>query len=222
MSPEVIDCLVNEMKVSWEHLEAKYSSFSTEIQSLIDSELIEMLEVSRSIKTGNATADDFKTLFYEDGDELTNEFLQAMFDCLKQWQSYEGIQLQKNLYEHTNRNTDYWFPLVKIEEQINECTYDDKFITVYRGCNEDEFPKGDFKQRQSWTTDIDVAKTFAFHHASGPLVHRIVIQASINKKYVLWDKGGVENEMVLRLGFEPESSNVVMTYDSLSMKIHNE
>ena len=102
MTPEVINCLVNEMKVSWDHFVEKYSCFSNDVKSSIDSKLLKMFETSCSIKTGKTAYDDFNTHFYEGGDELTNEFLQAMFDCFKQWQNFEGIQLQKTLYEQNN------------------------------------------------------------------------------------------------------------------------
>ena len=214
MSPDVVNCLVNDMKVSWDHFEAKYSSFSNTVQILIDSKLLEMLEVSRSIKAGNTAADDFNILFYEGCDEVTNEFLQAMFDCFKEWQTSEGIQLQKNLYKHTNRSTDNWFPLVKIEEKINECSYDDEFITVYRGCNQDEYKTNVFQQRQSWATDLAVAKVFAFNHPSNSnsLKNRVVIKAVVKKSDVLWDRNA-ESEMVLRLSFSPKSAIIAMTYD---------
>ena len=158
MSPEVVNCLVNEMKISWDHFQTKYSSFSSAAQSLIDSKLLEMLEVSRSIKAKNIDPDDFNSLYYEGGDGSTNEFLQVMFDCFKEWQSHEGVELHKSIYEHTNRSTDNQFPVVKIEEKINECSVLGRNFVVYRGCNQDEFETNTFKQRQSWTRDFDIAK----------------------------------------------------------------
>ena len=137
-----------------------------------------------------------------------------MFDCFKELQSSEGIQLQKKLYEHTNRSTDNWFPLVKIEEQINECTYDNEHITVYRGCNQDEFETNVFQQRQSWTTDLAVAKVFAFNHppSSTFIEDRVVVEAVVIKSDVLWVRSA-ESEKVLRLGFSPQSAIIRMTYD---------
>ena len=214
MSPEIVNCLVNEMKISWDHFEKKHFSFSTQVKSLIDSKLLKMFEISGTIKAGNTVDDDFNTHYYEDGDELTNEFLQAMFDCFKEWQKSEGIQLQKNLYAHTNRNTDNWFPLVIIEDQINKCTYKDELITVYRGTNQNQFDSKIFQQRQSWATDLAVAKVFAFNHPSGStcLEDRVVIEAVVKTSDVLWERTA-EAEMVLRLGFSPMSAFITMDYD---------
>lgn len=214
MSPDVINCLKNEMKVSWNHFETKYFSFNNTIQSSIDNKLLEMLEVSNSIKAGNTPSDDFNALFYEEGGALTNEFIQAMFDCFREWQSSEGIQLHKNLYGHTNRGTDNWFPVVIIEKKINEYSLRDEYLTVYRGCSQDEYDANVFHQRQAWTTDIDTAKVFAFCHPSTStnLAERIVIKAVIKTDDVLWDRK-IESEIVLRLGFTPKSTTIVMTYD---------
>jgi len=163
MLSEIINFLVKEMKLNRGHFEKKYSSFDNEIKTLINSKLLKMIEVSRSIKSGNTDVD-FNAYFYEDGDEPTNEFLQAMFDCFKLWQKFEGARLKKGLYEHTNRSASYWFPLVIIEEQINECSKDEEFITVYRGCSQSQFDSNVYKKRQPWTTNFAVAKEFAFHH----------------------------------------------------------
>jgi len=214
MSPEIVNCLVNEMKIFWGHFEKKYSSFSSEVQSLIDSKLLQMLDISRSIKAGNIPSEEFNTLYNEGGDEPTNEFLWALFDCFKQWQLYEGIELQKNIYKHTNRGTDNWFPIVKIEEQINECSVLEDNFVVYRGCNHDEFETNTFRQRQSWTRDFKVAKTFAYYHppSTSSLKQRVIIKAVIDRKDVLWDRV-IESEMVLRLGFVPVSASIIFTYE---------
>ncbi len=213
MSQEVINCLRNEMKISWVHFETKYLNFTQFEQKLIDGELKKMLDVSRSIKNGNATHEDFNSLFHEGSDDSLNEFLQAMFDCFKQWQTDSGIELHKSLYIHTNRSDGNWFPVVIIEQKINEIEYDSDYITVYRGCNQEEYETNKFQQRQSWTTDLSVAKYFAFYHPSNniPRENRVVIETVIHTADILWTRDG-ESETVLRLGFSPKSHNVTMTY----------
>lgn len=213
MSPEVINCLRNEMNIFWDHFESKYQSFSQETQNLIDEKLQEMFKVSSAIKNRDQSSDTFNSCFYSEGDDLTNDFLQTVFDVFKEWQSYEGVQLHKSIYKHTNRSTDNWFPVVRIEEQINECSVLDDNLVVYRGCNQDEFETNTFQQRQSWTRDINIAKTFAYRHPppSSSLELRVVIKAVINRRDVLWDRG-IESEMVLRLGFVPISESIILTY----------
>ena len=136
-----------------------------------------------------------------------------MFDCFKEWQKHEGVELQKSIYEHTNRSTDNWFPVVVINQKINECKLEGDNITLYRGCGKCEFETQEFKQRQSWTKDLSIAKTFAFNHPSSKtsLEKRVVIETVVNKNDILWDRVA-ESEMVLKLGFSPISSTIAMTY----------
>lgn len=215
ISHDVKYCLEKEMKISLAHFYSKYFSFSNEIQNLIDNKLLEMLEVSHSIKDGNTSEKDFNKLFYQDGDHLTNDFLQVLFDCFREWQTSEGVELQKNLYIHQNRSTDNWFPLVIIDKQINQCGTMNDFISVFRGCSKDEFDTNVFQQRQSWTTNFNVAKLFAFSHPpqSTNLKNRIVIKALVKNCDILWDIGLAESEIVLRLDFTPKSESIVMTYN---------
>jgi len=213
MSQEIINCLKNEMKISWVYFEAKYLTFTLTEQKLIDSKLKKMFDVSRSIKDGNATSKDFNTLFYEGSNDSLNEFLQSMFDCFKEWQTHAGTELHKSLYTHTNRSTDDWFPVVTIDQKINEFKCDNDYITLYRGCNQEEYKTNKFQQRQSWTTDLSIAKSFAFHHPSSNTSRedRIVIKAVVQKVDILWTRIA-ESEAVLRLGFSPKSVAVTMTY----------
>ncbi len=213
MSPEVIQCLRSEMMILWSHFYRKYLSFSPAIQTLINDKIEKMLEASKSIKNESLQANAFNVFYYEDGDNSINEFLQAMFDCFKEWQKHEGLELQKNIYKHTNRSAGHWFPVVIIDQKINECEIKGDDITLYRGCDEDEYITNKFKQRQSWSKDLSVAKTFAFNHppSNTLLEKRIVIKALVNKIDILWDRGA-ESEMVLKLEFSPISSTVEMMY----------
>jgi hypothetical protein len=213
MNQEIIKCLKSEMKICWEHFEDKMFSFSRSEQHLIDVELEKLYELSLQVKVNQATVDDFNKLFFENGSPNLNEFLQAMFDCFKDWQTLQGIELSKNLYEHTNRGTDNWFPVVLIEEKINEVDFDGEYTTVYRGCSLDEYTTGRFKLRQSWSSDFEVAKTFAYHHSSKtPLENRIVIKAKVKKESILWTKL-YESERVLAMNFSPLESSMEMTYE---------
>lgn len=214
MSPEVIQCLKNEMMILWNHFESKYLSFSASEKTLISDNIEKMLEASKSIKSGGSSASMFNDFYYESGGDSLNEFLQAMFDCFKEWQKHEGLELHKSIYKHTNRSTDNWFPVVIIDQKINECAIEGEIITLYRGCDESEYLTKDFRQRQSWSKELSVAKTFAFNHPSSNtlLENRVVIKALVNKGDILWDRGA-ESEIVLKLGFSPVSSTVAMTFD---------
>lgn len=216
MKQEIIECLKFEMNICWEHFEDKMSSFSLTEQHLIDVELEKLYELSRQVKVNQATVADFNKLFFENGSPTLNEFLQAMFDCFKDWQTLQGIELSKSLYEHTNRGIDNWFPVVLIEEKINEVNFDSEYTIVYRGCSLDEYTTGRFKLRQSWSSDFEIAKTFAYHHPSSKtplqLKNRIVIKAKVKKDDILWTKS-YESERVLAMNFSPLESSIEMTYE---------
>ncbi len=79
---------------------------------------------------------------------------------------------------HTSRSANNWLPVVITDQKINECELGGDDITLYRGCDIEEFDTLDFKQRQSWAKDLSVVKAFAFNHPSGntSLEKRVVIE----------------------------------------------
>lgn len=214
MNTKVIKCLKSEMKICWKHFEDKISGFSLAEQMVIDDELGKLYELSRQVKTNQTSVEEYNKLFFENGSHSLNEFLQAMFDCFKDWQSYEGVELSKSLYQHTNRGTDSWFPVVLIEEKINEVDFICEYLTVYRGCCLDEYTTGRFKQRQSWSSEFEIAKIFAFQYPSSKtlLKNRVVIKVKVKKKDILWARSH-ESERVLAMNFSVLESSIEMTYE---------
>ena len=214
MHQKIIDCLKIDMKISWEHFEEKIGEFSKAEQHVINIVLEKFYDESCLVKAKISTEADFNKLFYEDGSSELNEFLQAMFDCFKVWQFRKGIELSKALYEHTNRGVDNWFPIVIIDEKVNEFVTDSNYVTVYRGCNLTEYETKQFKLRQSWSSDFEIAKLFAFHYSSGKvsLEDRVVIKAKVKKEDILWGKV-YESECVLAINFSPLSYSIEMTFD---------
>ena len=67
--------------------------------------------------------------------------------------------------------------------------------------------------RQSWSTDLNVAKSFAYHHPSTntPRGDRIIIEAIVNKDSILWARNA-ESEVVLANDFTAKSVSTAMTY----------
>ncbi|HHK8570531.1 TPA: hypothetical protein ACQYC4_001348 [Vibrio parahaemolyticus] len=214
MKQEVIDCLKLDMKVCWKHFSQKLSSFTADEKVIICNNLSQLYNVSTDVKAKKATDADYNALYYESGSPELNEFLQAMFDCFKDWQVYSDIELIKCLYAHTNRGTDNWFPVVIINKKINEFQCEGELVTVYRGCHNNELTTDKYTQRQSWSTDFNVAKSFAFYHPSSdtPRNDRIVIKATVNKESILWARNA-ESEVVLALDFTAKSVSTAMTYD---------
>lgn len=215
MKQEVINCLKFDMKISWEHFCAKLSSFSYDQRDIICHELAQLHEVSSRVKAQEVSTSEYDGLYYESNDDALDEFLQAMFDCYKAWQKHDGLELTKCLYEHTNRSTDNWFPIVLIEEKVNDLLCADEYIAVYRGCDVSELTDEVYRNRQSWSTDFDVAKTFAYHHPSTKTLrnNRVVIKAVVHRDFILWARNA-ESEAVLAMGFEALSVVTVMTFDN--------
>ena len=120
MKQEVIDCLKLDMKICWKHFSQKLFSFTANEKVLICNNLSQLYDVSTDVKAKKATAADYNALYYESSNPELDEFLQAMFDCFKAWQVYNGLDLIKCLYENTNRGTDNWFPVVTLKEKIND------------------------------------------------------------------------------------------------------
>ncbi len=93
---------------------------------------------------------------------------------------------------YCNQENEDWYPPV----ELTECLYpndNDKLpeiITIYRGCCVDEYDNQSFGQ--AWTTDIEIAKTFAYIHYSNQSWfdkrNRIVCQANIANKDVLFSR----------------------------------
>lgn len=214
MKQEVIDCLKFDMKVCWTHFCQRLNTFTNHEQVIICNILSQLYEVSTRVKAKKVTDEDYNALYYEYGNPELDEFLQAMFDCFKAWQEYSGIELIQCLYAHTNRGTDNWFPVVIINHKINEFQSSGELVTVYRGCHNTELTTDKYKQRQSWSTDFNVAKSFAYHHPSSdiPRKDRVVIKATVNKESILWARNA-ESEIVLALDFTPISVSTAMTYD---------
>lgn len=213
MLPEIENCLKNEMKIVWADFYAKYSCFTQEEQSIIDHQMELMFQVSQYIRDGSISDDKFNELYYSGKEDPICEFLHPVFDCFKEWQNAQGLELHKNLYANTNRGPGNWFPLVTVDQRITTFEKYDDYVILYRGCNLDEYTSNTYRKRQSWTTDLSVARIFAFNH---PPCHisrenRIVIKALVKKLDIFWVRPA-ESEMVLALNFSPESTEIAMTY----------
>ncbi|EKO3844564.1 hypothetical protein NTE29_004875 [Vibrio harveyi] len=213
MEQRVINCLKYEMKISWSHFEREFSRYTSEEQLYIEQELTTLFDASAKVRNDELQVEQYDKLYAERGYE-SNDLLEAMFYAFKEWQEYQGVALHKSLYEHTNRNTDYWFPVVIIEEPINNLNLGDEYIELYRGCSLEQFTSKEYQKRQSWTSDIDVAKQFAYHHPSQDTLRsdRVVIKAKIRKSDILWIRDS-ESEYVIRMNFIPKSASICMTYD---------
>jgi hypothetical protein len=202
---EVLDCLSNEMNVNIKHFLTKYYSLEDSFKSTVNSLLSSMHSDSK--KLGEL---DGKVHYYEDGNDEQNDFMQVMFDCFREFNTKKGLELHKAIYEHTNRGGDNWFPIVEIASPVEDYSDQPQTITVFRGCSLKEFESKNY--RQSWSSELDVAKTFAFTHFNSDENKRVVIKATVSNTDIVWMRNG-ESEVVLLPGFTPLSSTIELDYN---------
>ncbi|MBB1463097.1 hypothetical protein H5300_07170 [Vibrio sp. SG41-7] len=215
MTPQLKHCLFNEMKLLKDHWMEQYRSFDNSQMQFIDTTLNQMLTEAQKIKASSLCANNLRDRIKFSGDNESNEFIHVMCCCFIEWIEHNGVALQKELYRHSERCADNWFPVVIITEQINELSVPDEQITVYRGCHKSQLENEVYRNRQPWTTDVKVAKKFAFDHPSTDQLKQdsVVIKAVVARTDILWDRG-YESEMVLRMGFNPiYLERMDITYD---------
>lgn len=215
MTPQLKHCLFNEMKLLKEYWMTQYRSFDSTQMQIIDSTLNQMFTEAQKIKADGLCANKLRERIKFRGDDESDEFIHVMCCCFIAWIEHNGMELQKELYKHSERGADNWFPVVIITEQINELSVADEQITVYRGCHNGQLEDEIYRNRQSWTTDVEVAKKFAFGSPSTEQLRQesVVLKGVVARTDILWDRG-YESEMVLRMGFNPISlERMDITYD---------
>lgn len=215
MMQQLEQCLFDEMKLLENHWMKQYRSFDSNQIPFIEATLNQMFKEAKKIKTQALGDTKLRDTVSFNGDDASNEFIHVMCCCFEEWIEHDGVELQKALYKHNLRNTDDWFPVVLITQQINEMSFPDEQITVYRGCHNSQLGSDVYRNRQSWTTSLEEAKNFAFSHPSDEQ-HRqesFVLKATVARTDILWDRGH-ESEMVLKIGFTPCSIEVMkIAYD---------
>ena len=207
LPPSVLNCLKNEMQIEMDHFFDKYNSFDDSFKSMANNLLLNMLTDSK--KEGSFDGD---THYYEEGSDEENEFMQVMFDCFNVSNKYKGLELHQELYAHPSRGGDAWFPIVIISSPIDSYPEQPAKLTVYRGCSLKSFEDKSYRDRQSWTTDFDTAKAFAFNHYGFDKEDRVVINTTVSDSDIFWMRAG-EREVVLNPRFTPLSDVIKLDYE---------
>lgn len=208
--PSVLNCLKNEMQIEMEHFFKKYESFDNSFKITANRLLSNMLMVSKVSSSFSKDVD-----FYEDGTNEQNEFMDAMFSCFEQLNMLGRLEAYKGIYEHVNRGENDWFPIVVISSPVDDYSEQPAEITVYRGCSLKSFDDNSYRDRQSWTTDFDTAKEFAFNHYGFDKEDRVVITTTISNSDIFWMRAG-EREVVLNPRFTPLSDVIKLDYEQCS------
>ena len=203
----VLDCLKNEMQIEMEHFFEKYDSFDDSFKVTANGLLSNMLMVSKVSSSFSKDVD-----FYEDGTDEQNEFMDAMLSCFEQLNILKKLEAYKGIYEHVNRGENDWFPIVVISSPIDSYPEQPAKLTVYRGCSLKSFEDKSYRDRQSWTTDFDTAKVFAFNHYGFDKEDRVVIKTTVSNSDIFWMRTG-EGEVVLNPKFTPLSDVIKLDYE---------
>lgn len=206
----VLDCLKNEMRIEMEHFFKKYESFDNSFKITANGLLSNMLMVSKVSSSFSKDVD-----FYEDGTHEQNEFMDAMFSCFEQLNMLGRLEAYKGIYGHVNRGENDWFPIVVISSPVDDYSEQPAELTVYRGCSLKSFEDNSYRDRQSWTTDFDTAKEFAFNHYGFDKEDRVVITTTISNSDIFWMRIG-EREVVLNPRFTPLSDVIKLDYEQCS------
>lgn len=203
----VLNCLKNEMQIEMDHFFKKYDSFNDRFKATANGLLINMLIAS---KTSSSFSKD--VTFYEDGTHKQNEFINAMFSCFEQLNISKKLDAYKGIYEHEKRGKSGWFPIVVIPSPVDDYSEQPAEITVYRGCSLKSFKDNSYRNRQSWTTDFDTAKEFAFNRYGFDKEDRVVITTTVSNSDIFWMRAG-EREVVLNPRFTPLSDVIKLDYE---------
>lgn len=203
----VLDCLKNDMQIEMEHFFEKYESLDDSFKIRANTLLSNMLIDSK--KSGLL---DPKIHYHQDGGAEQNEFMDAMFSCFEQLNILGRLEAYKGIYKHVNRGENDWFPVVVISSLVNDYCEQPAELTVYRGCSLKSFESESYRNRQSWTTDFDTAKAFAFNHYGFDKEDRVVIKTTISNSDVFWMRAG-EREVVLNPRFTPLSDVIKLDYE---------
>ena len=195
------------MQIEMEHFFKKYESFDNSFKITANRLLSNMLMVSKVSSSFSKDVD-----FYEDGTHEQNEFMDAMFSCFEQLNMLGRLEAYKGIYEHVNRGENDWFPIVVISSPVDDYSEQPAELTVYRGCSLKSFDDNSYRDRQSWTTDFDTAKEFAFNHYGFDKEDRVVITTTISNSDIFWMRAG-EREVVLNPRFTPLSDVIKLDYE---------
>lgn len=198
------------MQIEMEHFFKKYESFDNSFKITANRLLSNMLMVSKVSSSFSKDVD-----FYEDGTHEQNEFMDAMFSCFEQLNMLGRLEAYKGIYEHVNRGENDWFPIVVISSPVDDYSEQPAELTVYRGCSLKSFDDNSYRDRQSWTTDFDTAKEFAFNHYGFDKEDRVVITTTISNSDIFWMRAG-EREVVLNPRFTPLSDVIKLDYEQCS------
>lgn len=199
-------CLQSEMQIEMRHFYSAYDSFEDDFKVKANDMMLEMFNYANSSNGFN-----FKYHDYLEGSLEQNQFIQSMSECFEALNKYTDKELIVELFSHGSRGGGNWFPVVVITDPIDDYSNQPSQLFLYRGCDIEEFNIN--RYWQSWTTELDTAKCFAFTHPDNQdLSNRVIVKAQVESSDIVLMRAG-ENEVALRLGFVPISHKVVMNYN---------
>lgn len=206
LPPSVLDCLKNEMQIEMKHFYSTYDNFEDNFKVKANNMMLEMFNYANSSDKFNCKYHD-----YLEGSLDQIQFIQSMSECFEALSKYSDKELIVELFSHGSRGAGDWFPIVVITDPIDDYSHHPSQLTLYRGCDIEEFYTN--RYWQSWTIELDTAKCFAFTHFHNlNLSNRVIVKAQVKSSDIVLMRTG-EDEVALKLGFVPISHEIVMNYD---------
>jgi hypothetical protein len=193
---DVIDFLKNEMYVDIEDLKQtifapSIRDYSTDLCTYI-SELYDALSHHKA-------EDEILRIFSKFKYLHDKEEVYSILDTLRY--SFDGIAYGGLHQLYTRQENQGWHLKVKLSCELKPNDIDtlDETLTIYRGCDSNEYKLNTYGQ--AWSTSQRIAKDFAYRHYEGqPWFSesiRVVLQATIDKKNILYSKQSGEFEIAV-------------------------
>lgn len=189
MTEEVRDYMTSKMGIDIKVYDDRITKYSLEHSELFE-KLVTFL-LTKELKDSDEFVDSILEFVNKYGNlsEETEKTIHMIIRAFKIFR-FNGLL---ELYHYTE--TDDWEPLPIVRESLySEMTdYDKKafddfpaHITIYRGTNEEESTGKISQFGQSWTTDIEKAKYFAFvlEKAKDSGTIRVVLEAKTTKDHI--------------------------------------
>lgn len=209
ISPSSNEFMSNHMKINVDSINKKlnepfFKAYSGIASNAIDKyiEEIKKLEASgvkRDSFHKNKAEEFICSHFCDLVESINNIKVRQVFDAIRIAFTHYSCGGLHQLY--TQQENGEWHPEIILTEVLTPNDIDslDEILTLYRGCDISEYENQRF--RQSWTTSLDIAKSFAYEIYSGydgfDLNKRVVLETTYSRKYVLFSKQSVEYEVVI-------------------------
>jgi hypothetical protein len=196
LRPEVIAFLNDSMRVDVKELLATINDPQI---SEFNAYLFEAIHKYFDALSSQNYEDDIQNVYFEYELLHQHEKAHSILDALRH--AFDGFAFGGLHQLYTRQENEGWYPKIKLIEELkpNDISSLEEMVTIYRGCDENEFQSNNYGQ--SWTTSIKIAELFAYQHYSFQewfnLESRVVVTAVIPRSAVLFSDQSIEFEVII-------------------------